>query len=223
MGTKLTLPRAPLTPFHQEKLVHEFNTFFDVDGNGRLDWADWEKALERLTVLGGWHKDDEKILDARSLLKHMWGLLLQETDRNHDDSVSKSEWLRMWSRLVYRLKEEEQAKECRKLVERWRFWERRTEDPTSLESRLPTWVSQYLDYKFNLFDRSGNGYIDMDEYIYVLHDFGVPGRQARQAWIISTQGRASRWAGTRRKEKGEKEEHGEGEEPSSVRGETAPI
>ena len=63
--------------------------------------------------------------------------------------------LRMWSRLVYRLREEEQAEECKRRMERWRFWGNRVSVPASPESRLPAWVSQYLDYKFNLFDRSG--------------------------------------------------------------------
>lgn len=53
--------------------------------------------------------------------------------------------------------------------------------------KLVPWLEKFIEYKFNLFDRTRDGVIDIEEFEYVLSDFGVPGRDARQAFILMTQ------------------------------------
>ena len=54
-------------------------------------------------------------------------------------------------------------------------------------SKLPKWLYKYLLFRFNLLDRTGDGVIDHEEFEYVLSEFGVSERTARQAFTIFTQ------------------------------------
>jgi len=71
------------------------------------------------------------------------------------------------------------------------------------ESKLPKWLFKYLVFRFNLLDRTGenaviirlkfpyaatgDNVIDNEEFEYVLSEFGVSPRTARQAFTIFTQ------------------------------------
>ncbi len=55
------------------------------------------------------------------------------------------------------------------------------------DSRLPHWLYKYLVYRFNLLDRCGDNVIDKEEFEYVLTEFGVSPRDARQAFTMFTQ------------------------------------
>ena len=54
-------------------------------------------------------------------------------------------------------------------------------------SILPSWLHDYLRYRFDLLDRTGDQEIDTEEYQYVLTEFGVRDRDARQAFQIFSQ------------------------------------
>merc|ERR550539_819288 len=54
-------------------------------------------------------------------------------------------------------------------------------------TKLPKWLYKYLLFRFNLLDRTGDGVIDHEEFEYVLSEFGVSERMARQAFTIFTQ------------------------------------
>merc|ERR1712012_414630 len=52
--------------------------------------------------------------------------------------------------------------------------------------KLPKWLYKYLVFRFNLLDRVGDGIIDHEEFEYVLSEFGVSERTARQAFNMCT-------------------------------------
>ena len=58
------------------------------------------------------------------------------------------------------------------------------------DSCLPKWLFKYLVFRFNLLDRTGDNVIDNEEFEYVLSEFGVSPRTARQAFTIFTQVRS---------------------------------
>lgn len=60
-------------------------------------------------------------------------------------------------------------------------------DEVSYERKLPDWLEKYIRYKFDLFDRTGDGYLDCDEFEYVLGYFGVPVKDARSAFLMISQ------------------------------------
>lgn len=52
---------------------------------------------------------------------------------------------------------------------------------------LPKWLYKYLVFRFNLLDRTGDNVIDTEEFEYVLSEFGVSEKIARQAFTIFTE------------------------------------
>ena len=52
---------------------------------------------------------------------------------------------------------------------------------------LPTWLHDYLTYRFDLLDRTGDGEIDSEEFEYVLTEFGIRGKDSKQAFEIFSQ------------------------------------
>lgn len=55
------------------------------------------------------------------------------------------------------------------------------------ETILPIWLHDYLRFRFDLLDRVGDGIIDTEEYEYVLSEFGLKEKDARQAFLIFSQ------------------------------------
>lgn len=49
---------------------------------------------------------------------------------------------------------------------------------------LPTWLNDYLRFRFDLLDRVGDGLIDTEEYEYVLSEFSIKEKDSRQAFLI---------------------------------------
>ena len=55
------------------------------------------------------------------------------------------------------------------------------------ETILPEWLHDYLRFRFDLLDRVGDGIIDTEEYEYVLSEFGLKEKDARQAFLMFSQ------------------------------------
>jgi len=72
------------------------------------------------------------------------------------------------------------------------MWERlhlkhllkRKEKSDKSENDVPDWLERYIQYKFDLLDRTGDGEIDQDEFEYVLRDFGVSPKDAKTAFLM---------------------------------------
>merc|ERR1712150_183859 len=68
-------------------------------------------------------------------------------------------------------------------------------DPTAEEvpedqpvKYIPDWFDRYVEYKFNLYDRMGDGMIDAEEFEYTLCDgFNMPPKEARAAFTMFSQ------------------------------------
>ncbi|XP_040577651.1 sarcoplasmic calcium-binding proteins I, III, and IV [Lepeophtheirus salmonis] len=52
------------------------------------------------------------------------------------------------------------------------------------KTKLPLWLYKYFLFRFNLLDRTGDNIIDSEEFEYVLSEFGVKERNAKQAYVI---------------------------------------
>jgi len=52
--------------------------------------------------------------------------------------------------------------------------------------KLPKWLYKYLVFRFNLLDRVGDGVIDHEEFEYVMSEFGVSEKTARQCFNMFT-------------------------------------
>ncbi|XP_050399779.1 calexcitin-2 isoform X2 [Patella vulgata] len=165
MGGVLGFFKPELSEFQKKKLMHEFHTFFDLNKDGKLEWKDFDLARQRVCELSGWKVGTEKYMQTQDIFIEIWRKLQDDGDSNCDGVITTDEWIRMWESF---------NDECMK----------KTEKDVDAASLVPTWLEKYILYKFNLYDRTGDGVIDLEEYEYVLSDFGVPAKDARAAYLM---------------------------------------
>ncbi|XP_070178166.1 calexcitin-2-like isoform X2 [Littorina saxatilis] len=158
-----------LSEFQQKKLLHEFHTFFDLNKDGTLEWKDFDMAREKICSLSGWKTGSEKFMKTQELFTDIWRRLQDEGDENLDGKITADEWLGMWQKFnqesVQAEKREKKGEEAGKI-------------------KIPEWLERYVEYKFNLYDRTGDGVIDAEEFEYVLSDFGVSSKDARTCFLL---------------------------------------
>ncbi|KAL8595516.1 hypothetical protein ACOMHN_000725 [Nucella lapillus] len=157
-----------LSEFQKKKLLHEFYTYFDLNKDGTLEWKDFDMAREKICQLSGWKLGTDRFLKTQELFTDIWRRLQDQGDENLDGKITAEEWVSMWQRFHReRVAEEKKAK--------------KGEGETV---RMPDWLERYVEYKFNLYDRTGDGVIDADEFEYVLSDFGVSSKDARACFLM---------------------------------------
>ncbi|KAL5020394.1 hypothetical protein ScPMuIL_003286 [Solemya velum] len=169
MGIILGLFNPELSNFQKKKLTHEFRTFFDLNKDGTLEWKDFDLARQKICEMSGWETGTEKFIKTHETFVAIWRKVQDTCDIDQDGKVTEEEWLKMW---------QEYHKQCLKASKE------RVPDP---EAVVPEWLEKYIEYKFNLYDRTGDGRIDVDEFEYVLSDFGVPSREAKNAFLMITE------------------------------------
>lgn len=171
MGLVLGLFNPELSDFQKRKLKYEFHTFFDLNKDGSLEWKDFEVARNKICDLSGWKPGDKRYLQVYELFKEIWRKLQDDGDENFDGKISEEEWIKMWQ-VFNKQYVTEEAK---------------ANDNEKIYTPLPEWLEKYIQYKFNLLDRTGNGAIDVEEYEYVMSEFGVPSRDARNCFLMFSQ------------------------------------
>ena len=152
--------------------------------------------------------NSEKYRRTDQLFSKIWTSLVESADFNQDGKISVAEWLALWQsykcELVSREKnflgrfyQQARNPNFRQLKEagarlgdagEWDEVEKRWK-PSSLPSDtiLPGWLLDYLIYRFDLLDRTGDGEIDSEEFEYVLCEFGIKEKDSRQAFEIFSQ------------------------------------
>jgi len=78
------------------KLNYVFDTFFDVNNDGTIRRDDFELAIERIAKSRGFTKDDENYIDLSERFLHIWIHLLEAADDNHDNEISREEFVKLW-------------------------------------------------------------------------------------------------------------------------------
>ncbi|XP_048236715.1 calexcitin-2-like isoform X5 [Haliotis rufescens] len=174
MGGTLGLVKPDLSQFQKNKLLHEYYTFFDLNKDGALEWKDFDLARQKICELSGWKIGTDKFMRTQELFVEIWRRLSDEADEDNDGKVTADEWVRMWEMF---------HKEGFKRNGRKNDKEKKEVDRHE-EYDLPDWLKRYIEYKFNLYDRTGDGLIDVDEFEYVLGDFGVSCKDARACFLI---------------------------------------
>ncbi|XP_021346892.1 calexcitin-2-like isoform X1 [Mizuhopecten yessoensis] len=167
MGIVLGFFNPELSEFQKKKLIHEFHLFFDLNKDGNLEWKDMELARQKICDWSGWKLGCEKYTKTHELFRTIWRRLQDEGDENNDGKITIGEWLKMWTSF-----NEQSIKDAKKT------------DPLPADRKLPDWLESYVEYKFNLYDRTGDGKIDAEEFEYVLADFGIPAKDARKAFLL---------------------------------------
>jgi len=207
-----------LTNFQKNKLLFDFNTFFDLNNDGYLSYKDFQWAKDRICQMSGWKVSCAKYKATEKLFTDIWTSLVQVADTDHDGKITSNEWLAMWEAYKKDLIEKEKETEdflkkfynkndpdFKKLkslgthlgdttgteiqVERavndsWSKFEEVKHSEALEATILPTWLNDYLRFRFDLLDRVGDGLIDTEEYEYVLSEFNIKEKDSRQAFLI---------------------------------------
>ncbi|XP_013406225.1 calexcitin-2 isoform X2 [Lingula anatina] len=135
----------------------------NVNKDGCLEWRDFEQAREKICKMSGWEPGSEKFDKTKNLFVDIWRKLQDCADENCDNKISADEWVKMWASYI-----------------------KHHSDPGEV-AKVPDWVEEYVEYKFNLFDRTADGIIDIEEFEYVLGYFGISPPAAKSAFIIISQ------------------------------------
>ncbi|XP_074661251.1 calexcitin-2-like isoform X2 [Tubulanus polymorphus] len=162
----------PLSAFRKHKLTHDYHTFFDLNKDGVLEWKDFETARTHICQLSKWKACDERYDRTQKLFIKIWEALSTIADKNFDGKISEEEWVEMWETYNRKMYEEQEKAKAEK---------------RQPENVLPKWLDMYVEYKFSLYDRTGDGKIDIEEFEYVLGDFGVKKQEARTAFTMFSQ------------------------------------
>jgi len=205
-----------LTDLQKNKLSYDFETFFDLNKDGVLSYKDFLWAKDKICYMSGWKIDSEKYKKAEKLFKNIWRSLEDVADSNHDGKITKKEWLTMWEKYKMELMDQEMQMEnffqkfftetknpdFRKLQEMGSHLGETGEETDRKEDNeapvqtggesvvggtiLPVWLHDYLVFRFELLDRTCNGVIDLEEYQYVLGEFGVKEKDAKVCYNLVT-------------------------------------
>lgn len=158
-----------LSDFQKKKLLHEFYTFFDLNKDGTLEWKDFDMARQKICQLSGWKVGTEKFGKTQELFTEIWRQLQDQGDENLDGKITDDEWVNMWQKF---------NKDC--VLEQ----KQKKDKEDGEQNKIPDWLERYVEYKFNLYDRTGDGVIDPEEFEYVLSDFGVSPKEARSCFLL---------------------------------------
>jgi len=133
-------------PFLKKKWDRVFNTFFDLNKGGTIDWKDFEILFEKVKTLRGEKSREYTIVHDAMLM--VWKGLLSATKgtpihENVDYSleISMDEWDKIWKKF----------------------------NPHQPD----IWQWEYLKFMFFLIDSSGDKYIDEAEYVEVMKLYDI--------------------------------------------------
>ncbi|XP_049842635.1 calexcitin-2-like [Schistocerca gregaria] len=141
-----------MADFRKKKLMYIFHVFFDVNRSGTIDKKDFEMAIEKICRSRGWAEGSAEQQKTRGALLEVWQALQQRADADSDGEVSEAEWIQMWDDFA-----------------------------KGGDSALQ-WQSRYRDFMFQHVDASGDGSIDLDEFVKVYTSYGISADECKNAF-----------------------------------------
>jgi len=88
-----------LTELQTRKLTRRFN-LGDLDQDGLLESADFNRYVHRAAVQQGWTEDSDEYQALHTHMMNWWNGLQEVADPNRDGRVSLPEWLTFHERLL---------------------------------------------------------------------------------------------------------------------------
>ncbi|KAL8617846.1 hypothetical protein ACOMHN_040194 [Nucella lapillus] len=152
----------PLSEFQKKKLLHVYKNLYDSNHDSIIDEQDFKDAIEKISQLHHWGQNDKAYTEAKQTLKKIWEGLRDSADTNNDGKVTEGEWLTMWTKTL-------QAVES--------------------GQPFPDWQEKYTDFMFYANDTSGDGFIDVDEYIAIQRTFGNNEEESKTAFNKLVEGK----------------------------------
>lgn len=88
-----------LTDLQRRKLTRYFRVY-DIDDDGRIRAADFERVLENVRILHGLAPDSPAHRELREAYLRRWEALRTSADVDGDGGVDLDEWLDYWTRVL---------------------------------------------------------------------------------------------------------------------------
>lgn len=145
-------PRTVLTDLQKRKLTRYFRVY-DVDDDGRIGPADFERVLENLRMLHGLDEGSGSFGDLRDGYVRRWEEVRQAADADHDGGVDVSEWLAYWEGVL--------------------------SDDARFEAEVATLDGRF----FETFDTDEDGVIGPDEFCNFFSCYGMSAAMARRIFM----------------------------------------
>jgi len=141
-----------LTDLQRRKLTRYFRVY-DVDDDGRMANADFERVIENVRILHGINAGSTAYCALRDAYLMRWDALRRFADTNADGSVDLGEWLGYWAELL------------------------------DSNERYEQEVVDVTDRIFKLFDTDEDGVLGADEFCDFFGVFGLKSALARQVFM----------------------------------------
>ena len=141
-----------LSDLQTKKLTRYFDVY-DIDDDGSIAAADFERILENVRILRGESERSPGFAELRSAYMGLWGSLHRHADVDSSGAVDLEEWLAYWQILL--------------------------ED----DERYQAEVAAITDRLFRVFDSDEDGQIGPDEFCDFYGIFGLGENLARSVFI----------------------------------------
>lgn len=140
-----------LTDLQRTKLTRYFRVY-DIDDDGRIGPADFERVVENVRILHGLGDDSPAHRQLRKAYLRRWEALRESADADRDGGVDLNEWLAYWDGVL-------------------RSDDRYEAEVTSVVRRL-----------FEVFDTDEDGVIGPQEFADFYGVYGLAARLARRTF-----------------------------------------
>jgi Ca2+-binding EF-hand superfamily protein len=141
-----------LTELQRKKLTRYFRVY-DIDDDGRIGPADFERVVENVRILHGLSSDSPAHLALRDGYLRRWKALETSADTDHDGGVDLDEWLAYWDAVI------------------------------GEDERYESEVSVVAARLFEIFDTDEDGVLGPDEFCDFYGVYGLSAALARQVFM----------------------------------------
>jgi Ca2+-binding EF-hand superfamily protein len=141
-----------LSDLQTKKLTRYFEVY-DVDDDGHIDAADFERMVENVRILRGESDHSKAYVDLRESYMGRWDALQASADIDDDGGVDIDEWLA--------------------------YWQQALDD----DARYATEVAAITDRLFTVFDTDEDGSIGPDEFCNFYGVFGLAAALVRSVFV----------------------------------------
>lgn len=88
-----------LTDLQRRKLTRYFRVY-DIDDDGRIAAADFERVVENVRILHGLDTTSPAHRALRDAYLHRWAALRESADHDGDGGIDLDEWLAYWADVI---------------------------------------------------------------------------------------------------------------------------
>ena len=138
--------QAPLTDLQKQKLIHMFE-LIDTDGNGMLEFEDFQQVIEFLAEERNWERSNRKYMKLVGANRRLWKSLLKACNVDEDSSIILLEWLAYHVKIFT------------------------AEDFPNPEFQMT--LSNITDFFFQMMDVDGDGQASKEDYTIFCQAYGV--------------------------------------------------